>query len=111
MADPTHRTIADTTASAIRAIWERNLPLIQERIDCLEAAATAAEAESLDAAMRLEANEIAHKLAGSLGMFGFPEGTEIARRLERMLVAESFSAAESLKMKELVGRLRVVVLG
>ncbi len=111
MADSTHRTIADTTASAIRAIWERNLPLIQERIDRLEAAATAARSKRLDTAMRLEANEIAHKLAGSLGMFGFPEGTEISRRLERMLLAEHFSADESRDMTELVGRLRAVVLG
>lgn len=111
MADPTHRTIADTTAAAIRAIWERNLPVIEERIKRLEATAAAVEAASLDKATRLEANEIAHKLAGSLGMFGFPEGTEIARRLERMLVKESFSADESAEIKELVGRLRVVVLG
>lgn len=111
MADPTHRTIADTTAAAIRAIWERNLPLIEERIKRLEATAAAVEAGSLDEAMRLEANEIAHKLAGSLGMFGYPEGTVIARQLERMLVAEHFSEDKSAEMKELVGRLRVVVLG
>ena len=38
---------------------------------------------------RESAAATAHKLSGSLGMFGFPEGTAAAREIEVMLEAES----------------------
>jgi HPt (histidine-containing phosphotransfer) domain-containing protein len=66
----------------LAALWQRNLPVILERLAILDAAATTA---NLDPAMRAEALATAHKLAGSLGMFGFPEGTQIARKIEHQL--------------------------
>ncbi len=40
---------------------------------------------SLALALQQQAHQVAHKLAGTLGIFGFTQGTQIARRLEQML--------------------------
>ncbi|MEO6910075.1 MAG: Hpt domain-containing protein, partial [Edaphobacter sp.] len=67
--------------------WERNLPTLYERLDLLDRAALAAASGTLAEATRTEALDIAHKLAGSLGMFGHHRGTEIARDIEQILKA------------------------
>ena len=66
---------------AIAALWQRNQPQTLSRLDLLDQAATG----PLTPALRGEAIAIAHKFAGSLGMFGFHEGTRIARDLEAHL--------------------------
>ena len=45
----------------------------------------AAQTKPLPQPLREEATAVAHKLAGSLGMFGFAEGTRLARSLEEHL--------------------------
>jgi HPt (histidine-containing phosphotransfer) domain-containing protein len=72
------------TQQKLMAIWERNRPQVMERLALLE---RAAEAHPLSDQLREEAVAIAHKLAGSLGMFGFAEGTRLARSIEYHLEA------------------------
>lgn len=69
----------------LTSLWERGLPLLRERLDVLDRAATATGAGELSQDLRIEAVEIAHKLAGSLGMFGYDHGTEVARQIEQLL--------------------------
>lgn len=71
----------------LTSLWERGLPVLRERINLLDRAATAAKTGEVDEELRVEAMGIAHKLAGSLGMFGYDRGTEIARQIEQMLAA------------------------
>ena len=66
-------------------IWLRNAPVMQQRLKLLDDAAAAALASALSEDLRLEAAGEAHKLAGSLGMFGYPRGTDIAREIEVLL--------------------------
>jgi HPt (histidine-containing phosphotransfer) domain-containing protein len=73
------------TASLVAAIWERNRGLVEERLALLDRAAAMAEAGTLSDELRKEACGTAHKLAGSLGMYGFDEGTRIARAMEVLL--------------------------
>jgi HPt (histidine-containing phosphotransfer) domain-containing protein len=70
------------TKSLIADLWRKNQPQILDRIALLEAAAAAAQSGTLSEAERTEAESMAHKLAGSLGMFGYPTGTTLARALE-----------------------------
>jgi HPt (histidine-containing phosphotransfer) domain-containing protein len=70
------------TRTLIAELWRKNQPQILERIAQLEAAAAAAKAGTLSRAQRTEAESTSHKLAGSLGMFGYPQGTTLARALE-----------------------------
>ena len=84
-------------------LWERGLPLLRERLNLLDRAAAAAETGDLSEDLRVEAGGIAHKFAGSLGMFGYDRGTEIARQIEQML---SEPPAAWARLSELVRELR-----
>jgi HPt (histidine-containing phosphotransfer) domain-containing protein len=66
-------------------LWKKNLPTIRERLDLLDRFASTASAGILDEPIRVEALNIAHKLAGSLGMYGYQQGTEVASKMERIL--------------------------
>ena len=72
----------------LASVWKRSLPLVRQRLALLSRTAQQAEAGELTQSARREAAETAHKLAGSLGMFGYLDGTEIARQLEILLEAE-----------------------
>ena len=76
---------AETTKNIIAGIWRRNRTHVLARLDLLERTATAVATESLTPSLLEEALSISHKLAGSLGMFGFGEGTQLARVLEQQL--------------------------
>ena len=69
-------------------IWDRSLPLMRERLAWLNTAAQDAVAGRLTPQARTEAAALAHKLAGSLGMFGYLHGTELARDIEVLLEAD-----------------------
>jgi HPt (histidine-containing phosphotransfer) domain-containing protein len=73
-------------------LWHRQLPLLRERLDLLDRTAAEASTGALSEASRAEALSVAHKLAGSLGMFGYHQGTEIARTLELILKAPTRDA-------------------
>jgi len=74
-------------------LWAQNTPLLRERLARLDVAAAEAQLGPLSEARRAEASDISHKFAGSLGMFGYPRGTEIARELEAMLEGEDLISA------------------
>lgn len=70
----------------LTTLWDRNLPLLRERLDTLDrAAAAVASGGHLPETLRSDALGVAHKLSGSLGMFGRHRGTEIAREMEAIL--------------------------
>jgi HPt (histidine-containing phosphotransfer) domain-containing protein len=69
----------------LAGLWQRQLPLLHERLDLLDRTAAEAATGSLSEASRTEALSIAHKLSGSLGMFGHHQGTDTARAIEQIL--------------------------
>jgi HPt (histidine-containing phosphotransfer) domain-containing protein len=66
-------------------LWQKNLPTIRQRLDLLDQFSSAAASGQLEEPTRIEALNIAHKLAGSLGMYGYQQGTEVASKMERIL--------------------------
>jgi HPt (histidine-containing phosphotransfer) domain-containing protein len=97
---------ADKTADLLAALWLRNRPVVEQRLALLDQTAAAAAAGSLDEALRQEAVSCAHKLAGSLGMYGYDEGTRIAREMEVLLGAGS---SDGVRLLLLCGELRAAV--
>ena len=93
------------TAALLTDLWRRNVPLIEYRISVLERAA-AGPFPLLDE-LRAEASNVAHKLAGSLGMFGYEEGTEISRSLEHLLESPSTDVS---RLQALTAQLRALLL-
>ncbi|HTF67940.1 MAG TPA: Hpt domain-containing protein [Edaphobacter sp.] len=66
-------------------LWQRHLPATRERLDLLENAVRMAFAGQLNATHRAEAQSVAHKLSGNLGMFGHKEAGLIASEIEYIL--------------------------
>ena len=75
----------DQIDDLLAQLWQKNLPTIRERLDLLDRFSSAAVSGSLEEHTRIEALNIAHKLAGSLGMYGYQQGTEVASKIERIL--------------------------
>lgn len=78
-------TARDDSASVAARVWSRVRPLAIERVERVRVALEELAAGALVPGGRAEAHADAHKLAGSLGTYGYPEGSEIARRAEVLL--------------------------
>jgi len=79
------KSVPDQIDNVLAQLWQKNLPTIRERLDLLDKFAAAASTGKLAEDTRVEALGIAHKLAGSLGMYGYQQGTEVASKMERIL--------------------------
>jgi HPt (histidine-containing phosphotransfer) domain-containing protein len=66
----------------LSALWDRSRHTVIERAALLQAAGALLTDDRLDEATRQSAVDSAHKLAGVLGTFGLPQGTELAREAE-----------------------------
>ena len=77
-------TQADMEAAIAKA-WEVHQDTMQERLTVLEAAVAALDGGQLSPELQHAGCSQAHKLAGSLGCFGFAEGSRLARKLEQLL--------------------------
>jgi two-component system OmpR family response regulator len=76
---------ADEARLAAISVWDRFKQPILERVAVLDQALNALEAGYLSEDMRQAAICAAHKLTGSLGMFGFSAGTPIGQEIEQLL--------------------------
>jgi HPt (histidine-containing phosphotransfer) domain-containing protein len=95
--------VHEKTASLLASLWVRNRPLLEERLAMLERAASAASAGTLFEELREEAADTAHKLAGSLGMYGYDHGTRLARQLELLL---DYRTPDPIQVRTLTTQLR-----
>ena len=75
---------AAETEALIAELWQRHLPTLRERLDILDRIAATAAVCTLSEADREEGVAISHKFAGSLGMYGYHRGSELASALEQL---------------------------
>ena len=68
--------------SMISALWDRSRHTVVERAALLRTAGDLLAHHRLDKATQMNAVDSAHKLAGVLGTFGLPRGTDLAREAE-----------------------------
>jgi len=79
---------------------------ISDRLLALDQAANALGEGKLNEQLRSKAEQEAHRLAGSLGSFGFADGSRLAQEIEQLLQTENcFDQAQSLHLCELVTQL------
>jgi diguanylate cyclase (GGDEF)-like protein len=69
----------------LQAVWQEVRPKLHQRISSLEQAAARLTQGKLSKKLRQEAERNAHKLAGSLGMFGSDLGSSLAKEIEAVL--------------------------
>jgi HPt (histidine-containing phosphotransfer) domain-containing protein len=95
------------TLLLVAQLWERFKEATFHRIGVLEQAVTALGEGTLSEELRRQAEGEAHKLTGSVGMFGFAEGSRLASTIEQLLEAGApLGPAETLHLSELVVLLR-----
>lgn len=80
---------------ALAQLFQKHLPKILTYLDLLDQAAAASPLPELQ---RAEAMATAHKLAGSLGMYGYREAGELARTLEQLLGTPRPDSTELLRL-------------
>jgi DNA-binding response OmpR family regulator/HPt (histidine-containing phosphotransfer) domain-containing protein len=72
------------TRMALASVWERLKGQSSDRLTVLEKAIAALQSDNLNLELRYEAQQAAHKLVGALGVFGFSEGSRLAREVEQV---------------------------
>jgi PAS domain S-box-containing protein len=99
---PTQKQILQGVA----AVWNRFKGRVEEQVAVLEHAAAVSQ-KSLNQKLRKEAQKEAHTLAGSLGTFGFSQGSQVARKIEHLLKTnKTLTVSEQLEFSNLVEQLR-----
>ncbi|HEY9667096.1 MAG TPA: response regulator [Coleofasciculaceae cyanobacterium] len=92
--------------ASVNKVLERFKHSFVEKVVALEQAAIALSEGGLNENMRQSAQHDAHKLAGSLGTFGYPEGSKLARQIEHLLMSKTtLQQEEALPLKQLVSAL------
>ncbi|MDZ8087312.1 MAG: response regulator [Nostoc sp. DedQUE12b] len=84
------------TLMAVAEIWQRFQGRIDEQVRVLEEAIATLNQNSLNFDLRSLAAKEAHTLAGSLGTFGLPLGSKLARDIELLL-----SSGQTLSQSEI----------
>ncbi|HEY0307317.1 MAG TPA: Hpt domain-containing protein [Acidobacteriaceae bacterium] len=104
-------TPAAKTAQLLAVLWERNLPVVEERLALLEnAIGILVRTSTLAPQLQIDAANVAHKLAGTLGMFGYPRGTELARMMEEILeLPDPLTSSESQQLHDWLVELKAVL--
>jgi HPt (histidine-containing phosphotransfer) domain-containing protein len=101
---------AAVIAARLAQLWRTSRPTILERLAALKTAHAALVANAAHAAARSDAREAAHKLSGVLGVFGLPQGSELAHNLEeRLKSADALSAADLIAMAGEIESLEVMI--
>jgi len=73
---------ANTLQLLLQQLWVTSQATIAQRLETLQNAQIHMEQNSLDARIRKQAADAAHKLAGILGTFGLPQGSTLALQVE-----------------------------
>jgi HPt (histidine-containing phosphotransfer) domain-containing protein len=104
LAEPPHPGLD----AAIAALWHDAQPRALARVQALEEAVGALRAGPLEGDRADRARREAHKLAGALGTFGMPRGTDVARAVEHRLETGA-APNDAVSLAGQVGELRRIV--
>lgn len=74
---------------AVTKVWEKFRESLKDKIRLFEQTIADSASGTLDIEQQREAALEAHRLVGSLGSFGLPEGSEVARQLEQLFQNET----------------------
>jgi len=97
----------DQTLAAVAGLWTRFKGTVLGRVDVIEQALSALLEGDLRDELRRKAEQEAHKLAGSVGTFGFKAASRLALEIERSFRAGSIlEQAQALSLSETAAALR-----
>lgn len=97
----------DAIRSAMSAIWERSRDVIMGRVGVIEGAVLALLAGNLTPDSRRQAEREAHKLAGTVGTFGFWDASKYAKEAEDLLAGgDAIGPADTMRLSNLAKQIR-----
>jgi HPt (histidine-containing phosphotransfer) domain-containing protein len=100
-------TVEQQIAHDLATLWKEYKTVILGQVQVIEAASSAAASQTLTSELQERAAEEAHKLAGSVGSFGFKEGSLRAAEMENILRATGAIAPPmARRLSECVEQLR-----
>ena len=101
--------VSDTSpqkrSATVAQIWSKFKDLAFQRLSDLENYALASVESRSTREIYDRAKNSAHKLAGSLGCFGFPQGSKIARQIEQRLNSHPLAQNEIAQITKLIDAL------
>ncbi|WP_254173825.1 response regulator [Planktothrix pseudagardhii] len=86
-------------------VWQNFKVKVKEQIAILEQVASTLVERKLTPELQEQALQEAHKLSGSLGLFGLQEGSKVARELEHLLEHPQLDIKDSQLISDLVATL------
>lgn len=96
-------SVGMTVNEGVSEVWQQVQQQVQGRVAVLETASEALLQSHLSEPQRQAAEQAAHKLVGSLGMFGAEEGSRIAQRIEQL-----FQRVEKRDLRQAASAARMV---
>jgi HPt (histidine-containing phosphotransfer) domain-containing protein len=97
-------------AARLTELWRTSRPIILERLSLLRSVCDALKRNPADTEARSTGREAAHKLSGVLGVFGLPQGSELASSIEFQLKSDERLTEDDLStLRELVADLDAVI--
>lgn len=79
---------ADELRKKLDQTWQKMLPLMLQRLEVIRRVHKDLSDGKLSESLRAEGAQEAHKLAGSLGVFGMKDGSNMASEIEQILSSE-----------------------
>ncbi len=95
--------------AVVQQMWGNFKESLESQLALFEQVKAQLSKGSLDSELRQKAQAEAHRLIGSLGSFGLPKGSEVARQIEQLLQAEYLGHDDAQRLEELVGLLKQAV--
>lgn len=90
---------------SVNNIWQRNKESFTSQLALFEQVVAALMTDTLNEQIQHTAKLEAHKMAGSLGSFGFNEGSRLAREIEELLESEAIGQ-QATQLQQLVSLLQ-----
>jgi diguanylate cyclase (GGDEF)-like protein len=104
--------IQNQILTGVSEVWEQVAETLSQRIATIEGALILLQDNLLGEEVRLKAKQEAHKLVGSLGMFGSDKGSILASEIESLFVdGETLDSSQIIHISQLVGALRNCLQG
>ena len=99
--------VQNQALAAVAGLWSRFKGTVLGRVEVVEQALSALLEGDLTDELRLKAEQEAHKLAGSVGSFGFKEASRLALEIERSFrTGSTLEEAQALSLLQTAAALR-----
>ncbi|MBD2494183.1 response regulator [Nostoc sp. FACHB-280] len=105
--NPSNSSIEQRVTTQLAGLWERYQVKYSDRITIIEQAAQSLLANTLTEDLRQQAQQQAHTLAGSLGIFGFEGATQLCHNIETIFKStETLGNTQAVQIQTLLVELR-----